>query len=141
MPDISIKFYNPPVESDKTLQILRDVLLEGLDQGTLDPQLLLHRQDLLLLQSVLLLPRHGDDSTHFQPPHRQFGLSELPEQDVYAVSLAAEEHVVGDAQFDQLVGHDPEDEGKGAGHLRGVEVLADGAEDETLAQLAVEILD
>lgn len=120
VPDISSKFYNPPAESDKTLQILRDVLLEGLDQRALDPQLLLHCQYLLLLHPVLLLPRHRDDSAHLQPAHRQLGLSELPEQDEYAASLTAEEHVMGDAQFDQLVGHDPEDEGEGAGHLRGV---------------------
>ena len=67
MADISIKFYNPSGlnhASDKTLQILRDVLLQDLDQIALDPQLLLHRQDLLLLHSVFLLSRHGDDSAH-----------------------------------------------------------------------------
>ena len=48
---------------------------------------------------------------------------------------------MGDAQLDQLVCDDAEDEGEGAGHLRRVEVLADGAEDESLAQVAVQVLD
>ena len=120
------------------VQVLPHAPLQTLQQLARHPHLLLGRQNVLLLHACSMSRNH---SAVLQPPETVCALSELPEHDVDATALVAEENVVRNAQLYQLVGNDPKDKAQRTCHLRSVQVLADRTEHKSLSNGAVKLAD